>query len=298
MVDMLKKILLPIILCLAAILLLLAVHPGLAQQDTATYSPESGRYVDEPFLTLFQDTGGLQIWGPPITDAFEDEGRLVQYFQRGRIECATGDQAACEPSLSPLGQLLGRQTPRVSSVPEPMIQDELCRYFPETGHNVCFSFLTYYLAQGGPEVLGPPISELIVEEGVISQYFSRARVEWHVDAPVDEAMTLGALGYEHFLARGLDLSLLTEVEPSEVTTTSTPPISVGDYVRVVNTESTGLRMRDNAGLTYETIQMLEDGDELLVVGGPESADGFEWWQLERDGVIGWCASEWLEPITP
>jgi hypothetical protein len=295
---MLRKILLPIILCLAAVLLLLAVQPGLAQQDTATYFAESGRYVDEPFLTLFQDTGGLQVWGPPITDAFEDGGRLVQYFQRGRIECTAGDQTSCEPSFSPLGQLLGRQTPRVASVPEPMIQDGLCRYFPETGHNVCFSFLTYYLAQGGPEILGPPISELIVEEGVISQCFSRARIEWHVDAPVDEAMALGALGYEHFLARGLDLSLLTEVEPSAVTTTTTSLISVGGYVRVVNTENTGLRMRDNAGLTYQTIETLEDGDQLLVVGGPANADGFVWWQLERNGVVGWCASEWLEPVTP
>jgi len=294
---MLKKILLATIACLAVILLLVAVHPGLAQQDAATYFPESGRYVDEPFLTLFQDTGGLQLWGPPITEAFEDDGRLVQYFERGRIECAAGDQGTCEPSFSPLGQLLGRQMPRVASVPEPMIRDALCRYFPETGHNVCFSFLTYYLAQGGPEILGPPISELIVEQGVISQYFSRARIEWHVDAPVDEAMTLGALGYEHFLARGLDLSLLTAAEPSVTTATTTPLISVGGYVRVVDTESTGLRMRDSAGLTYPTIETLQDGDQLRVVGGPENADGFVWWQLEHDGAVGWCASEWLEPMT-
>ena len=35
-----------------------------------------------------------------------------------------------------------------------MIQDGLCRYFPETGHNVCFSFLAFFEEKGGVETLG------------------------------------------------------------------------------------------------------------------------------------------------
>jgi hypothetical protein len=81
-----------------------------------------------------------------------------------------------------------------------------------------------------------------------------------------------------------------------VTPAATSLISVGGYVRVVNTESTGLRMRVGAGLTHATIDTLQDGDRLRVVGGPENADGFVWWQLEHDGALGWCASEWLEPV--
>jgi hypothetical protein len=294
---MLKKILLPAIVGIAALLLLLTFRPGQAQQDSATYFPQSGHYVDEPFLTFFQENGGLQVWGPPLTEAFEDSGRLVQYFERGRIECAPqGQEEPCEPSFSDLGELLGHQTPRTAPVPEPMLRDELCRYFPETGHNVCFAFLEYYLSQGGPEVLGPPISELVVEPGVIVQYFSRARIEWRVDAPVDEAMSVGALGHEHFLARGLDTALLAAAESPGVTAATTPLISVGGYVRVVNTEGTGLRMRAGAGLNLATIETLEDGDLLRVLAGPENADGFAWWQLDHDGAVGWCASEWLEPV--
>jgi hypothetical protein len=294
---MLKKILLPTVVSIAALLLLLTFRPGQAQQDSARYFPQSGHYVDEPFLSFFQENGGLQVWGPPLTEAFEDSGRLVQYFERGRIECTLqGQEEPCEPSFSPLGELLGHQTPRVAPVPEPMLRDELCRYFPETGHNVCFTFLDYYLAQGGPDVLGPPISELVVEPGVIVQYFSRARIEWHVEAGVDGAMGLGALGHEHFLARGLDPALLAAAESPGVAATTTPLISVGGYVRVVNTEGTGLRMRAGAGLNLATIETLQDGDLLRVVAGPENADGFAWWQLDHDGVVGWCASEWLEPV--
>jgi hypothetical protein len=292
---MVNKILLPTVAGMAVILLLLTFHAGQAQQDAATFFPESEHFVDEPFLSLFQETGGLQVWGPPLTEAFDDNGRLVQYFERGRIECVMQETDTCQPSFSPLAQLLGHQSPRVASVPDSMIRDELCQYFPETGHNICFSFLTYYLAQGGPDVLGPPISELIVEPGMISQYFSRARIEWHVDSPVDSAMRLGALGHEHFLARGLDPALLAAAESPGATAATTRSISVGGYVRVVNTEGTGLRMRAAAGLDYVTIETFQDGDLLRVVAGPQNADGFEWWQLEYDGVLGWCASEWLQP---
>ena len=296
-----NKILIPLIGCLALVLILLTFRPGQAQQESATYFPETGHYVDEPFLSRLQAEGGMHLWGPPITEAFEENGLVVQYFERSRMECAEEAQGPCDPRLSPLGELLGHRTPRVSPVPESLIRDDLCRYYPETGHNVCFSFLTFYLENGGPEILGPPISELIVEPSVILQYFRHARVEWHTDAPVSAAMRLGALGSEHFTAKGLDPSLLTPVESQGVSpaaTQVTNVISVGGYVRVASTDGTGLRMRSGPGLGYSTIETLQDGIVLRVVEGPQSGDGFAWWRLEQNGTIGWCASEWLEPVAP
>ena len=296
-----NKILIPLIGCLALVLILLTFRPGQAQQESATYFPETGHYVDEPFLSRFQAEGGMHLWGPPITEAFEENGLVVQYFERSRMECAEEAQGPCDPRLSPLGELLGHRTPRASPVPEPLVRDDLCRYYPETGHNVCFSFLTFYLENGGPEILGPPISELIVEPSVILQYFRHARVEWHTDAPVSAAMRLGALGSEHFTAKGLDPSLLTPVESQGVSpaaTQVTNVISVGGLVRVASTDGTGLRMRSGPGLGYSTIETLQDGIVLRVVEGPQSGDGFAWWRLEQAGTIGWCASEWLEPVAP
>ena len=296
-----NKILIPLIGCLALVLILLTFRAGQAQQESATYFPETGHYVDEPFLSRFQAEGGMHLWGPPITEAFEENGLVVQYFERSRMECAEEAQGPCDPRLSPLGELLGHRTPRASPVPEPLVRDDLCRYYPETGHNVCFSFLTFYLENGGPEILGPPISELIVEPSVILQYFRHARVEWHTGAPVSTAMRLGALGSEYFAAKELDPSLLTPVESQGVSpaaTQVTNVISVGGLVRVASTDGTGLRMRSGPGLGYSTIETLQDGIVLRVVEGPQSGDGFAWWRLEQDGTIGWCASEWLEPVAP
>lgn len=295
-VLMLKKIVLPAIGCLALALIFLTFRPGQAQQESTAYFPETGHYVDEPFLSRFQTQGGPQFFGPPITEAFEESGRLVQYFENARWECSGRGDAPCEGRLSPLGELLGHQAPRVPPVPESMIRDDLCRYFPETGHNVCFSFLTFYDENGGLEVLGPPISELSVQSGVIAQYFRQARIEWQMYAPASAAMQLGSLGREHFAASGLDPSLLTPVESSGVSATAVQRIAVGGQVTVVNTEGAGLRMRSGPSTSHSAIETLQDGDILVVIEGPESDDGFTWWRLENDGTTGWCASEWLEPV--
>jgi len=292
---MLNKIVMPAIGCLAVLLILLTFQPGQAQQDSATYFPETGHYVDEPFLSRFRAQGGVPTCGPPITEAFEQNGQLVQFFERCRLECNRHGNEPCEARLSALGELLGHQTPRVRSVPNSMTRDGSCRYFPETGHNVSFSFLTFYIDNGGPETLGPPISELIVEPGIIYQYFRRARIEWDMDARPDEAMNLGSLGREFFVASGLAQSLLASVGSPGVSPTITHGIAVGAYVRVVNTGATGLRMRSGPGLSHATMETLQDGDIVAVIGGPESGDGFTWWQLQRNGTAGWCASDWLEP---
>jgi hypothetical protein len=295
-VLMLNKIVFPVIGCLALGLILLTFRPGQAQQESATYFPETGHFVDEPFLSPFQAQGGVQVFGPPITEAFEENGRLVQYFESARWECSGTVDAPCEPRLSPLGELLGCQTPRVAPVPDSMIRDGLCRYFPETGHNVCFSFLTFYEQTGGLEVLGPPISELTVQSGVIAQYFRQARIEWQMYAPASAAMQLGSLGREHFVASGLNPSLLAATESAGVSAATTGRFTIGGAVTVVNTEGAGLRLRSGPGTSEPAIETLHDGDILVVVEGPQSADGFTWWRVEHDGTTGWCASEWLEPV--
>ncbi len=293
---MLNKIIVPAIVCLAAALMLLTFQAGQAQQETASYYAETGHYVSEPFSSALEAVGGTRVWGPPITEAFEEDGQLVQYFERARLECAEQTQVPCEARLSRLGEMLGYRTPRASSVPDSMIRDNLCRYFPETGHNVCFSFLTHYLQLGGPDVLGPPISELIVGTDTIYQYFRQARVEWHMHAPASEAMRLGPLGRECFVARNLEPALLAAVESPGAPAPAPGGIYVGSVVRVVDTAGAGLRMRAGPSLAHPTVETLRDGETLKVIGGPQRADGFTWWQLQREEAAGWCASDWLLPL--
>ncbi len=284
---------------LVLLLLLLPCYPGQAQQETPTrYFPATGHYLKEPFLSFFDANGGLRTWGPPITEVVDENGHLVQYFQRARMACLQQTEDPCNVQLSPLPELLGHRTPRTAPVSKQLIANGLCQYFAETGHNLCFSFLTFYMNQGGSSVFGPPIGELTVEPGMIVQYLERARIEWHMDAPPGESIELGAIGQEYFEAKGLDPVLLLPVESPP--TAQIPPrgISVGDRVRVVGTEGAGLRFRTEAGLDHETTRMLAEGDILVVVGGPTGADGFTWWHLDYHGSLGWCAAQWLEPIEP
>lgn len=51
------------------------------------YFPETGHTIQFAFLKFFQENGGIDIFGYPITEwVIEPNGRIVQYFQRGKME--------------------------------------------------------------------------------------------------------------------------------------------------------------------------------------------------------------------
>jgi len=69
------------------------------------------------------------------------------------------------------------------------------RYFPETGHSVRGGFLAFFETHGGLPIFGYPITDEIVEDGMTVQYFEKARLEWHSDAPPPHQIQLGRLGF-------------------------------------------------------------------------------------------------------
>src|SRR6266540_3668597 len=64
------------------------------------------------------------------------------------------------------------------------------RYVEDAGHNLAGPFQAFYDANGGASIFGKPITEQLTEDGLIVQYFERARLELHPDG----AMTLARLG--------------------------------------------------------------------------------------------------------
>ncbi len=50
------------------------------------YFPETGHVVSYAFLQFYDQNGGLDIFGYPITEPMVEGGRIVQYFQRTRME--------------------------------------------------------------------------------------------------------------------------------------------------------------------------------------------------------------------
>lgn len=61
--------------------------------------------------------------------------------------------------------------------------DEPRRYYPETGHWVSGPFLSF-LEHYGPVLCGYPVSDVVVENGVRSQYFQCIALEEHTDGRV------------------------------------------------------------------------------------------------------------------
>ena len=101
-----------------------------------------------------------------------------------------------------------RSFPTVDSAPQG------CRYFAETRHALCGAFLSYWRTHGlefdgrsgtsfaeSLALFGYPLSEAQMEQGAdgsmyLTQWFERARFEFHPNNPRPYQVLLGRLGAE------------------------------------------------------------------------------------------------------
>ena len=215
---------------------------ALAQSGDSRYFPETGHTVREPFLSYFNATGGLARYGYPITDEVVDPktGLLVQYFQKARIEWHPANLDPYKIQLGLLGDELGKQTspPPVSQTPP----DPNCHLFLETGHRACFEFLKYWRNYGGLDAFGYPITEYMIEDGIIVQYFQRAKMEWHPEKPKDQRMQLAPLGSIYFDYAQLPREWKTALSLGKVTSIRAR-LRAGN-LRVPRQNADGLYLRD------------------------------------------------------
>lgn len=176
---------------------------------TNLYFPETNAWVSGDFLTYWEEFGGLPIFGYPITMPGEVNGTLIQYFERARFELHPGAWPERHNVL--LGRLgyellpthIQDFTPYPFEYAPPSGQSS-CRFFPNQhepsrGFNVCNGFRAYWEQFGGLAVFGYPLSQEYVDPrtGLVTQYFERARFEWHPGAwPERYDVLLGRLGKE------------------------------------------------------------------------------------------------------
>lgn len=167
------------------------------------YFEATGIFVAPDFYSFWEEYGGLDIFGYPISDRIHvtdpDTGEIytAQYFERARLEL--------HPSLGST-ILLGSLGVEVFS-PEPPTTGKLdATFFAETGHNLSGRFLQFWEERGGLAVFGYPISEerqdTNPQDGkeYLVQYFERARFELHPEfsgTPYEVQLAqLGTLIYE------------------------------------------------------------------------------------------------------
>lgn len=216
-----------ILLSLVPLLLVLASEPTVlsAQASNEQCFPETGQCISGRFRAYWEEQGGLAVFGFPVTPArnehSQDTGQtyLTQWFERNRFELHPDNQPPYDVLLGRLGderlrdQLIAWQ----SGFPPAPGPKSGCLWFAETRHNVCnqageTGFKTYWRTHGfqtsqldayqrSLALFGYPVSEPQRERNssgdeVVTQWFERARFEYHPSNPTASKVLLGRLGSE------------------------------------------------------------------------------------------------------
>ncbi|NJN16339.1 MAG: sorbosone dehydrogenase family protein [Oscillochloris sp.] len=194
---------------------LLCLAPSIVAAQTF---PETGYRLDGRFASFWRENGGLPVFGFPISDQMPERGSegvySVQWLERERFELHPENGAPYDVLLGRLGdEALRRQNRDWRSAP-PDSPQAGCRFFAETGRNLCEPFLSYWRSNGlefdgrpGPSeaeslaLFGFPLTAPAVETNssgatVLTQWFERARFEYLPNNPAPYKILLGRLGAE------------------------------------------------------------------------------------------------------
>jgi beta-lactamase class A len=159
----------------------------------ARYFPETRQVVGPAFLLYYNSHGGQATFGLPIAPETAQGDRVVQYFERARLErpAAGGPVALGLIGREPTDAQSRKFPPAAPSDPN----DANTQWFAATQQAVGQPFLTYWRQHGGQEIFGLPISPVVVEDHngqqLRVQYFERSRFELH-----GNTVSLGLVGSE------------------------------------------------------------------------------------------------------
>lgn len=208
------------LLGLFALALALTWSVSSAQRDPGRHFPETGHSVQGEFLKFYDSYPNAElVFGYPISRQFEDKSgenpRLVQYFQRARLELVAGGIDGPTVILSPLGEYLHTgQNPSLET------RQAGCRVIrnPESGeaYPVCSAFLDFFEAHGGVSLFGYPLSGFESENSFIVQYYDNAIFSWHPEMPPGQKVQLIDVGSRYFYQFGEDRELLNPNIPGGV----------------------------------------------------------------------------------
>lgn len=201
---------------------------------TAVYIPETGHHLEGAFLTYWREHGGATLLGNPLTEQVQEQGLTVQWFERARLEyrpdapsgsrfqlTSLGRDAASDYRASSLTTLrLLPEEPGSGAAPvDPFARLPFAlfpenpddhRFFPESGHTLSNSFKLFWEARGGLAQFGYPISEEFRAVSPIdgrvytTQYFERARFEYHPETSANYSVVLTPLGLSAAREQGVN----------------------------------------------------------------------------------------------
>ncbi len=202
---------------LAAAVLLAGALPAQAAPAGQRCFAETGFCIQGRIREFWEANGGLPVFGLPLAPQQEEliEGVATQsqQFERNRLELHPTNARPYDVLLGRLGaDALARQGRDwfsfAKSAPQPG-----CRFFAETGHNVCGDILKAWRASGlefdgrrgtseaeSLALFGLPLGDAQPEQiegrSYTVQWFERARFELHPENQPPYDVLLGLLGRE------------------------------------------------------------------------------------------------------
>ncbi|MEO5951132.1 MAG: glycosyl hydrolase, partial [Chloroflexia bacterium] len=201
---------------LVSLLLLLSVAVTLGRPATAQTTgdggrlyPETGFTLAKEFVRFYDANGGIPQFGYPVTPVRMEDGYLVQWTERQRLEYHPENAGTnFEVLLGLLGRELtkGLEGPRFQAA-EASTGSQVQQTgnptspansftFKETGYTVEGPFLDYWRNRGALSIFGYPISNAYTDGNLQVQWFERVRMEYHPENAADQRVLLGFLGYE------------------------------------------------------------------------------------------------------
>jgi hypothetical protein len=176
------------------------------------YFSQTAHFLRGVFLTFWESHGATPVLGLPLTEALDEDGMVVQYLERVRLEWHpdVSDDPRRQVLLTRLGAIMTGARGLLFDRLESGQDTPTSVFFTQTGHNLSNAFLRYWQTHGGLAVFGYPISEEVAEPSQADgktytvQYFERNRFEWHPENPSAFNVQIGLLGVEYARMVGLN----------------------------------------------------------------------------------------------
>lgn len=238
------------------------------------YFAETGHNLSGVFLAAWEDRGGEDVLGLPLSEArFVTAGGVQQAFQAvtlGYLPTAQGDGPVTvlpiDPNLVPeLAPESARRAVTGSSRADV--------FFAETGHGISGSFHDLWEELGGESFLGKPLSEVFTDNGVQQQVFENGVIERGSDRTARLQLVV-------------EEKLLTDELLADPAFAAAPP-TLG--VTTLVTSDEGLTLRAAPSATAETRTVIANNAEFIAAPGEHG----EWVPGYADGASGWVSAEYL-----
>ncbi len=157
-----------------------AAAAGVAPWSATVFAQQAAIAVDSLFQGFYDRMGGANVFGAPLTERYELDGRQVQLFENfllGHWPENSGTDYEVQPAL--LGVKVSGD--RYFGQAQPFRDSSQITYVPETRQSLRLGFLRYWRDRGGANLLGYPISEEVVDDGITAQWFQRGKLTYDAD---------------------------------------------------------------------------------------------------------------------